>query len=667
VAIAVNNTSSGGVTISGSPYTLTWSHTVGSGSNRILIVSASARGNSSYSPMTATYNGVAMTLAVTNVYDDGFECRNSIFYMLNPPSGANNIVVTCANQVQHIGGGAVDITGAEQQAPEATNSTAYGSGGTFSSMSTSITSVTDSAIIIDGGGCDGNATVGSGGGGWGSGQTAFVNANQASSLMYSGSYEVFATAGATSQTQSWVDFACNRGAQCVAVFAEYAGASVTEKLVYVGEDTSVSAGSTLVLDVPTNTADGDLLIAWVVNEDDDPNASWTPPSGWTEYVPEMDTGGSPVTPPTLTVYYRRASSEPSSYTWTLSASGRGLMGAMLSYRNVDSLTPFDASYTTATGTSGTPNPPSITTVTEGAWVVATGFSDNDVPVYTALSSGYTVRVNSADDSGSGNGANLGICDLLVAAAGATNPAAFSGTGGEEWGAVTMALKQALPTIDNTSEGLGTTTTVTVSHTFSAGDNKKLIVFAGAEYNGAINVTNVTYNGVALTQVTEIDVGSGFTCNLAAWYLDDVNFPGTPGAYNVVVTYSQTPADGLVHIVGLEGAEQGAPEAYNTSTALSQQTLTTNVTTLTDDALILGSLHLGDNGLATPTTGQEILEETTGSSNEQQTGAERIPDAGATSMGWDGGSSRNRLLQIVLAIAPFSGAAELRNTFYGWEH
>jgi hypothetical protein len=423
-----------------------------------------------------------------------------------------------------------------------------------------------------------------------------------------------------------------------------------------------------VLDVPTNTQDGDLLVAFVVNEDDDPNASWTPPSGWTLYVPEMDTGGSPVSPPTLAVYYRRADTEPSSYTWTLSASDRGLMGAMLAYRNVDSDEPFDASYTSATGTTGTPDPPSITTVSDLAWVVATGFADNDSPTFTALSSGYVVRANFADDSGTGNGANLGICDLLVASPGATNPGSFSGTGGEEWGAVTMALKQALPFVDDSSAGEDdTSTTVTVSHTFSAGDNKKLIVFAGAEYTAGsgINCTGVTYNGQALTKITEIDSTDTYAM-LSAWYLDDDDFPSTPGAYNVVATYSQVPAGGIVHVVGLEGAEQGAPEASNSSQNTSSSTISTSVTTLTDDALILGAAHSGENGSYSPDTGQIELEDTDSDSNHQSTGVERIPDAGATSMGWDAGTSQNRQVAIVLAVAPFSGEV-LRNTFFGWEH
>lgn len=666
MSIAINNTGSGASTGSST----SWSHTVGGGSGRILIVVVATRGNDGTTIPTVTYNGVAMTQAITDYYSNGgFRAQETIFYMLDtdlPSAGAYTVSVTTSSTgAQHVGGGSVDITDGKQQAPEASNSSNYGSGGVFSSMSTSITTATDNALIVDGGSCDGNATVGSGGGGFGSGQTSFVNANQASLLMYSGSYEVYATAGATSQTQSWVDYACNRGAHCVVVFAEDTGPAVTDKIAYAGQDTSVSATAALVLDVPADAVDGDLLVAFVVNEDDDPDASWTPPSGWTLYVDELDTGGTPGSPPTLSVYYRRADTEPSSYTWTLSASGRGLMGAMQAYRNVDSDEPFDAARTTATGSSGQPNPPSITTVIDRAWVVAAGMSDDDTG-YTSLSSGYVERVKFGDDSGSGDGASLGICDLLVAAAGATDPGAFSSSDSEEWAAVTMALKQATPFVAETSENDGSGTSLTVSHTFTAGDNKKLIVFAGGEHSGAFSVSSVTYDGESLTKITEVNATRNV---VSAWYLDDADFPSTPGAYNVVITYSLSVTQTAAHVVGLQGAEQVDVEAYNSSTEESSPTsITTTCTTTTDDALLLGCVNSGaGTDSLSPNTGQEVLEVSPLSGFDLYTGAERIPDAGSTSMGWTSGENQFRLAQVVLAVAPFSEAADLRNTFFGWEH
>lgn len=56
------------------------------------------------------------------------------------------------------------------------------------------------------------------------------------------------------------------------------------------------------------------------------------------------------------------------------------------YRNVDPTTPMDVTMTTTTGINGArPNPPAITPITEGAWIVCIGAqgAENAVAVFTA--------------------------------------------------------------------------------------------------------------------------------------------------------------------------------------------------------------------------------------------------------------------------------------------
>lgn len=68
--------------------TLTFSHTT-SGSDRLLAVAVRSIVLTSVS---ATYNGVAMTVAVSTTPVEGG--RFTLFYLLNPTVGANNVVVT---------------------------------------------------------------------------------------------------------------------------------------------------------------------------------------------------------------------------------------------------------------------------------------------------------------------------------------------------------------------------------------------------------------------------------------------------------------------------------------------------------------------------------------------------------------------------------------------
>lgn len=223
-----------------------------------------------------------------------------------------------------------------------------------------------------------------------------------------------------------------------------------ETITYV-DSTQADAGSgaTLTLTKPTGVQDGDLLLAVIVVEDDATQTWDTVPSGWTLLVDSYATGGAPVSPPSCSVWYRVASSEGSSYDWILNASGLGIIGAMLAYRNVDNSTPMDATRTLAQGdNSQNPNPPSIDTVTNGAFVVAIAFHDDDTGL-DSMSSGYAEREEVADANG-GNGATLGVCDDEIVSAGTEDPGTFqnSGSDSEEWGAITIALRPATaaPTI-----------------------------------------------------------------------------------------------------------------------------------------------------------------------------------------------------------------------------
>jgi len=219
-----------------------------------------------------------------------------------------------------------------------------------------------------------------------------------------------------------------------------------------------------------------------------------------------------------------------------------------------------------------------------------------------------------------------------------------------------------PTIEETSKGDGSGTSLTVSHTFTAGSNKKLIVFTGGEDGSAFTVTGVTYNGTALTKILEdIEVRNVSS----AWYLDDEDFPSTPGAYNVVASYDADVNDSFTHVVGLQGAKQGAVDASASSTEGSSPTaIETDITTTTADSVILGGVSdaAGGSNLAVD-TGQTLLLLSDVGGSDFYTGSEEIASAGATSMGWTAPSNQYRLVQVLLAISASAAPAAGVNTFF----
>ena len=87
MAIVFDAATTGGV---GFGLTRTFAHTVGSNEHRILIVGATAQ--AAVAILSATYAGVAMALVDTAI--NGGNMRTAMFRMVNPPVGANNVVIT---------------------------------------------------------------------------------------------------------------------------------------------------------------------------------------------------------------------------------------------------------------------------------------------------------------------------------------------------------------------------------------------------------------------------------------------------------------------------------------------------------------------------------------------------------------------------------------------
>ena len=139
VAIDSSSSSSGSNVSS-----LTWSHTV-SGANRLLVVGISRRAYGSVSVSSATYNGVALTNSGSVQAGSGDFSRSEIWYLANPNTGTNNIVVTLSGGNDWIEAGAMSFTGVNQTTPLGAFASNSGTSGT--SASVNVSSATGDIVI----------------------------------------------------------------------------------------------------------------------------------------------------------------------------------------------------------------------------------------------------------------------------------------------------------------------------------------------------------------------------------------------------------------------------------------------------------------------------------------------------------------------------------------
>lgn len=182
---------------------------------------------------------------------------------------------------------------------------------------------------------------------------------------------------------------------------------LADAVVYGASTTSETSANSATRSVarPTGTGAGQLLLAQVV-ADGGTGTTITPPSGWT-LVKRTDS----TTELAVAIYTRWATaSEPATYTWSFSPSGRSAIG-LARYLDVDATTPLDVAVASATADAATLTAPSVTTATPNALLVVMAASKRATTF--APASGMTERYDVAA------GVTAEASDQAIAAAGTT--------------------------------------------------------------------------------------------------------------------------------------------------------------------------------------------------------------------------------------------------------
>ncbi|MHC5115041.1 MAG: DUF2341 domain-containing protein, partial [Planctomycetota bacterium] len=140
---------------SSSPRTsASFSHTVGTGDDPILIVISTTRGDQGTSGVT--YGGQALTLAVDADAGNGNREWVSIWYLVDPPTGSNTVAVTFNSNHDPSGVAVMSYFGVDQGSP--IDVTAQKTTGSSATVSVDITPTVANAMIVGGLGHHGGDT-----------------------------------------------------------------------------------------------------------------------------------------------------------------------------------------------------------------------------------------------------------------------------------------------------------------------------------------------------------------------------------------------------------------------------------------------------------------------------------------------------------------------------
>lgn len=202
-------------------------------------------------------------------------------------------------------------------------------------------------------------------------------------------------------------------------------------VAFVQSATAVTstAATSLACNVPTGTANGNVMVALVVSST---SSTVTPPAGWTRMA------GFPVTNTcTLDGFTRVANTEPASYTWNFSASVKICIG-VLSYSGVANATPVDKSAASTDTTLATSHTgPSITTTVANDWNLAV-YADSSVLAASTWSTptGLSTRGVNLTQTGATNDGSLAVFDTNAGQA--TGTYSYASTASQNTNTVAMA-------------------------------------------------------------------------------------------------------------------------------------------------------------------------------------------------------------------------------------
>jgi len=190
--------------------------------------------------------------------------------------------------------------------------------------------------------------------------------------------------------------------------------------------------------------------------------------------------------------------------------------------------------------------------------------------------------------------------------------------------------------------------ITLSYSNHSGVRRKLIAWASGENLSGFVASACTFNGISMTRFRE-DVG-GFN-HIVLFYLDD---PFPLGTYDLVATFTGNMAPGFLAVAEFENAAPGDPTASGVNYVTNSSSNNTNLVIPAANSYLISACSCGGPNTYTPNSGQTLRDQANGGSGGAAAchGTEFIASPGSEASNWNFGSTANRFLQTVAALATF---------------
>jgi hypothetical protein len=212
--------------------------------------------------------------------------------------------------------------------------------------------------------------------------------------------------------------------------------------------------------------------------------------------------------------------------------------------------------------------------------------------------------------------------------------------------------------NNNSGSLCSSITCSLNLTVGPGSDRMIIVTTANEGTvrpvTSIDITGGINQGIL---VGTVQVGSGSTAqNVEMWRIMESDI--SDGSNTITVHFASAPSGLGISVMSFSGIEQQPEEAENSNTITSNPTISTNITTITNGALIVSTVGNGDGSGTYSSHGSGQTERHDFATNSAWHGVttEIKSLAGLDTQSHTYSKSANRQAQYVASFAPANGSS-----------
>lgn len=212
-----------------------------------------------------------------------------------------------------------------------------------------------------------------------------------------------------------------------------------------------------------------------------------------------------------------------------------------------------------------------------------------------------------------------------------------------------------------ADGSGTADNLSFSHTLNSGDDYVIVglayygSFSGGGGSPSVDPPTATYGGTAMNFTIGGETGLYFGGGAYQWYLHSSDLP-SPGSITVYIDFDDAASGAAAYAISFQGCQAQAPEASGLSTG-SGASSSVNVTTISNNAIIVDCHMASFIGAVTPGSGQTEFVDTPNTGNINIFGSTKIlASAGATTMSCTH-STTSYLAYSAVALAEAAATAE----------